>query len=223
MLTALTALCLQVLSRVRTEGDALDCRFSLRQPYQVLTVELGAGESSADSCVYECARGRPQRLSVTSVPLSSRPASCCRDPSESKLLLGLRDSSLVLYDARRGVTLLAQAPMLPSFAAWHPAGGLLVVGDGQGELQCFDAGLSPLRTQLLAEDPAPGPTLQLSRHLRTPGGLAGLQWAAPPHGVEGSEVHDLLFLCYHGGPIGALRFSLGECGNIDFLTPATQG
>ncbi|XP_035255954.1 WD repeat-containing and planar cell polarity effector protein fritz homolog isoform X1 [Anguilla anguilla] len=200
---------LKVLSQIRTEGDPLDCRFSLSQPYQILTVELGAGESTADSCVYECARGRPQRLSVTSVPLSSRPASCCRDPSESKLLLGLRDSSLVLYDARRGVTLLAQAPMLPSFAAWHPGGALLAVGDGQGELQCFDAGLSPVRVQLLAEEAAPGPTLQLSRHLRAPGGLAGLHWAAPPHGGEGAEVHDLLILAYHGGPIGALRFRLG--------------
>ncbi|XP_061084198.1 WD repeat-containing and planar cell polarity effector protein fritz homolog isoform X2 [Conger conger] len=200
---------LKVLSRIRTEGDPLDCRFSLAQPYQILTVELGAGESSADSCVYECARGRPQRLSVTSVPLSSRPAACCRDPWESRLLLGLRDSSLLLYDPQRGVTLLAQVPMLPSCLAWHPAGGLLLVGDGQGELQCFDAGLSPLRMQLLAEDPAPGPTLQLSRHLRAPGGLAGLQWAAPPPGAEGSEVSDLLFLHYHGGPVGALRFRLG--------------
>ena len=199
-----------MLSRIRTEGDPLDCRFSLAQPYQILTVELGAGESSADSCVYECARGRPQRLSVTSVPLSSRPASCCRDPWESRLLLGLRDSSLLLYDPRRGVTLQAQVPMLPSYVAWHPAGALLVVGDGQGELQCFDAGLAPLRMQLLAEDLAPGPTLQLSRHLRAPGGLAGMQWAVPPYGAEGSEVNDLLFLSYHGGPIGALRFRLGE-------------
>ncbi|KAJ8360074.1 hypothetical protein SKAU_G00165990 [Synaphobranchus kaupii] len=200
---------LKVLSRIRTEGDPLDCRFSLSQPYQILTVELGSRESAADSCVYECARGRPQRLSVTSVPLSSRPVSCCRDPSETKLLLGLHDSSLVLYDARQGVTLIGQVPMLPSFLAWHPAGALLVVADGQGELQCFDTGLSPVRTQLLAEDPIPGPTLQLSQHLRAPGGLAGLQWAAPLHGTEGSEVYDLLFLTYHGGPIGALRFRLG--------------
>ncbi|KAJ8405123.1 hypothetical protein AAFF_G00330440 [Aldrovandia affinis] len=200
---------LKLLSRIRTEGDPLDCRFSLSQPYQVLTVELGAREGAADSCVYECARGRPQRLSVTSVPLSSRPVSCCRDPAEGRLLLGLRDSSLVLYDARRGLSLLAQVPMLPSFMAWHPGGALVAVGGGQGELQCFDAGLSPVPLQLLAEDPAPGPTLQLSRRLRAPGGLVGLQWATPPHGTEGPQVHDLLFLTYHGGPIGALRFRLG--------------
>ncbi|KAI1894753.1 hypothetical protein AGOR_G00118990 [Albula goreensis] len=202
---------LKILSRVRTEGDPLDCRFSLSQPYQVLTVELGSrgGESVADSCVYECARGRPQRLSVTSIPLSSRPVCCCRDHTEGRLLLGLCDSSLVLYDARRGMSLLAQVPMLPALLAWHPAGALVVVAGGQGELQCFDAGLSPIHMQLLAEDLAPEPTLRLPQHLRAPGGLAGLQWAAPPHGAEGPEVHDLLFLIFHGGPFGVLRLRLG--------------
>ncbi|KAJ8248019.1 hypothetical protein GJAV_G00237240 [Gymnothorax javanicus] len=200
---------LQVLSRIQTEGDPLDCCFSFSQSYQLLTVELGVGEKAADSCVYDCSRGMLQKLSVTSVPLSSRPVSCCRDPSESMLLLGLQDSSLVLYDARRGLTLLAQVPMLPSFAAWHPAGALLVVGDGQGDLQCFDAALAPIRLQLLAEDLAPSPTLQLSQHMRAPGGLSGLQWATSPHGSEGSELQDLLFLFFHSGPIGALRFSLG--------------
>ncbi|KAG5831097.1 hypothetical protein ANANG_G00300240 [Anguilla anguilla] len=127
----------------------------------------------------------------------------------AKLLLGLRDSSLVLYDARRGVTLLAQAPMLPSFAAWHPGGALLAVGDGQGELQCFDAGLSPVPRAAAGGGGGPRPHPAAVPPPAGPGGLAGLHWAAPLHGGEGAEVHDLLILTYHGGPIGALRFRLG--------------
>uniref|UniRef100_A0A6Q2XZF9 WD repeat containing planar cell polarity effector n=1 Tax=Esox lucius TaxID=8010 RepID=A0A6Q2XZF9_ESOLU len=121
---------LKVLSSMRTGGDPLDVRF---RPHAD-----GPGASWADACVYECARGRLQRLSVTRIPLSSRPISCSRHPSESALLLGLGDSSLVLYDERRGVTLLAPCPVPPSLVAWHPAGGLAVVGGGQGEVMGLD-------------------------------------------------------------------------------------
>ncbi|XP_066552952.1 WD repeat-containing and planar cell polarity effector protein fritz homolog isoform X2 [Amia ocellicauda] len=206
---------LKILSCIRTEWDPLDCCFSITQPYQVLTVEHSLGthrEWMADSCAYECARGRIQRLAVTSIPLTARAISCSRDPTESKLVLGCLDSSLVLYDGHQGVTLLAQATALPSLVEWHPQGALLLVGSSQGELQFFNVALSPIKVQLLAEDLSPTPTLQFSRHLNTPGGLARVQWAAarlPPHGADGLEVHDLLFVSFDGGPIGALRLRLG--------------
>ena len=216
---------LQVLSCVRTQGDPLDCTFSLTQPYQLLTVEVPAAAPvepdatvTALSSTYESARGRLQCLSVERLPLPCRPISCSRDPSETRLLLGLSDSSLVLHDWDRGLSLRAQCPMLPSLCAWHPAGALLVVGGDQGELQCFDLGLAPLPLRLLAEElpQPPGPTLQLCRHLRAPGGLAALQWAASQWGGQvagegGLEVHDLLLLSFHGGPVAALRLKLGEC------------
>ncbi|XP_076142072.1 WD repeat-containing and planar cell polarity effector protein fritz homolog [Alosa pseudoharengus] len=219
---------LKVLSCVRTQGDPLDCSFSLTQPYQLLTVEVPADAPSgpdssvttvtALSATYESARGRLQRLSVQRLTLPSRPISCARDPSESRLLLGLSDSSLVLRDSgRAGLSLRAHCPMLPSLCAWHPAGALLVVGGGQGELQCFDLGLAPLPLRLLDEEQpcrSPGPSLQLCRHLRAPGGLVGLQWAAAQWGSQaagdgGLEVHDLLLLSFHGGPVAALRLKLG--------------
>ncbi|XP_031434433.2 WD repeat-containing and planar cell polarity effector protein fritz homolog, partial [Clupea harengus] len=214
---------LKVLSCVRTQGDPLDCTFSLTQPYQLLTVEVPAAAPvepdatvTALSSTYESARGRLQCLSVERLPLPCRPISCSRDPSETRLLLGLSDSSLVLHDWDRGLSLRAQCPMLPSLCAWHPAGALLVVGGDQGELQCFDLGLAPLPLRLLAEElpQPPGPTLQLCRHLRAPGGLAALQWAASQWGGQvagegGLEVHDLLLLSFHGGPVAALRLKLG--------------
>ncbi|KAI4812898.1 hypothetical protein KUCAC02_024260 [Chaenocephalus aceratus] len=141
---------LKVLGSLQSEGSPLDCRFSLLQPYQLLTVELPGSREGfwADSCVYECSRGRLHRLSSTRIPLTSRPVSCSRHPSESSLLLGLSDSSLVLCDQRRGVSLLASCPVPPTLLAWHPAGAVVLVGGEQGELMCFDVGLAPVRMAL---------------------------------------------------------------------------
>ncbi|XP_029926799.1 WD repeat-containing and planar cell polarity effector protein fritz homolog isoform X2 [Myripristis murdjan] len=206
---------LKVLSSVRTEGSLLDCCFSRLQPYQILTVELptgpqprGPGEASwAEACVYECARGRLHRLSVTHIPLSSHPVSCSRHPSEATLLLGLSDSSLVLYDQRRGVSLQASCPVPPTLLAWHPAGAVVVVGGGQAELMCFDVGLAPLGLALVAEEVASSATLRLAQHLRCSGGLEALQWGTGLDG--GPEGTDVLMLAFHCGPLAALRFRLG--------------
>lgn len=178
------------------------------QPYQLLTVEIPAGPqgfregSWADTGVYECTRGRLHRLSVTRIPLPSHPVSCSRHPSETTLLLGLSDSSLVLYDQRRGVSLLASFPVSPTLLAWHPAGAVVMVGGEQGELMCFDVGLAPVSVALVAEEVASAATLRLAQHMRCCGGLEGLQWAT---GLEG----DVLMLAFHGGPLAALRFRLG--------------
>ncbi|KAJ7987449.1 hypothetical protein DPEC_G00326590 [Dallia pectoralis] len=226
-LTLLSLSCtegLKVVSSTRTDGDPLDISFSLLQPYRLLSVELPEGPQSsvpgaswADACVYECVHGRLQRLSVTRIPLSSRPVSCCRHPSESVLLLGLGDSSLVLYDERRGVSLVTSCPVPPSLVAWHPAGWMVVVGGGQGEVMGLDVGLAPLGLTLLGEDPAPAtPTLRLAQHLRCPGGLVGLQWAGSSGPDVGAEGVDTLMLSFHGGPLVTLRFRLGALsgGNV---------
>ncbi|XP_047460029.1 WD repeat-containing and planar cell polarity effector protein fritz homolog isoform X2 [Mugil cephalus] len=217
---------LRVISSVRTESNLLDCRFSQLQPYQILSVELpavpqGFREGSwAETCAYECARGRLHRLSVTRIPLPSHPVSCARHPSETTLLLGLNDSSLVLYDQRRGVSLLAPCPVPPSLLSWHPAGAVVIVGGGQEELMCFDVGLAPVRLALVAEEVTSAATLRLTQHLRCSGGLEGLQWA---NGLDGGpEGTDMLTLAFHGGPLAALRFRLGaltggQMGPVELL------
>lgn len=208
----------KVLSSVRTEGNPMDCRFSLLQPYQLLIVELPAGPQAfregswADTCVYECARDRLHRLSVTRIPLPSHPVSCSRHPNETTLLLGLSDSSLVLYDQRRGVSLLASCPVPPTLIAWHPAGALVMVGGGQGELMCFDVGLAPVSMALVAEEVASAATLRLAQHLRCCGGLEGMLWGTSLEG--GPEGTDILMLAFHGGPLAALRFRLGRYNKI---------
>lgn len=177
----------------------MDCCFSLTQPYQILSVELHkeAHRSNAElqeeldgsntelheetqTCVYEYARGRLQILSATSFTLSSVPLSWCRDPSERWLLVGLHDSSVVLLHIETGLEAHVTCPMLPSALVWHPDGGLFVVAGGQGEMQCFDLGLSPLRLQLVSEESIIGASLQLAGHMRIPSGLEAVEWAHSP-------------------------------------------
>lgn len=191
----------------------MDCSFSLLQPHQLLTVELPAGPqglregSWAYTCTYECARERLHRLTITRIPLSSQPVSCSRHHSETILLLGLSDSYLVLYDQRRGVSLLASCPVPPTLLAWHPAGAMVMVGGEQGELMCFDVGLAPVSLALVAEEVSPASALRLAEHLHDCEGLWGLQWGASLEG--GSEGTDILMLAFHRGPLAALRFRLG--------------
>ncbi|XP_022528495.2 WD repeat-containing and planar cell polarity effector protein fritz homolog isoform X2 [Astyanax mexicanus] len=219
---------IKVMNSIRTDSDLLDCCFSLTQPYHILTIELhkeARGPTAelreesrllvVEACVYECARGRLQQLSSTPLPLSSVPVSWCRDPTERWLLLGLQDSSVVLLHPESGVSVQAACPMPPSLLAWHPSGGLMVVAGGQGEVQCFDLGLSLLPVRLMSEEEdgpgRAGASLQLGRHMKVSGGLEGIEWAHSPvsQNAEGLDVHNLLLLRFHGGPLAALRLKLG--------------
>ncbi|XP_068088454.1 WD repeat-containing and planar cell polarity effector protein fritz homolog isoform X2 [Hyperolius riggenbachi] len=203
---------LEVLSYIRTEGDILEACFSGIQPYQVYTTEKSMSSNSepmADSCIYECARNKLQCVSVTKIPLSARVISCGRNPDEDKLVLGCEDSSLILYEAHRRVTLLVQAELLPVLIRWHPSGCIFVVSNNQGELQIFNMALSPIMVQLVAEDSAPRSTLQCCKHFEVSSSLVDMKWAAPRTTSDNVDIHNLLFLRFHGGPLGVLQLKLG--------------
>lgn len=133
------------------------------------------------------------------------------------MLLGLSDSSLVLHDQRRGVSLLAPCPVTPALLAWHPAGALVAAvgssNQGDNQLVCFDVGLAPVGVALLAEEGEENTsanTLRLAQHLRCSGGLEALSWASDLEGGGGAtQGTDTLLLAFHGGPVGALKFKLG--------------
>ncbi|XP_072265651.1 WD repeat-containing and planar cell polarity effector protein fritz homolog isoform X2 [Pyxicephalus adspersus] len=203
---------LEVLSYIRTEGDIFDAGFSVTQPYQVYTVEQSTNPESepmADSCIYECSRSRLQCVSVTKIPLSSRVISCARNLAEDKLVLGCEDSSVILYEAHRRVTLLAQAELLPALIRWHPTGCIFVVSNNQGELQIFDMALSPIKIQLVAEELSPRTTLQCNKHFEVSSSLVDMRWAVPSGTNDSTDIHNLLFLRFNGGPLGVMHFKLG--------------
>ncbi|TRY83812.1 hypothetical protein DNTS_035377, partial [Danionella cerebrum] len=217
---------IKVLSSIRTDWNPIDCRFSLTQPYQILTVELHhetkhsmselneeTQAQAVRTCVYESSRGRLQHLSSSSLSITSKPVSCSHDPYERWVVLGLQDCSVVLFDPKTGQSQWASCSVMPVMLAWHPSGALLMVGGGQGEVQFFDMGLSQLPLRLVSEEPVPGsvgPSLQLTQHIKTSEGLEAIQWAhcSTTQGNDGSE-DDLLFLRFHGGPLAVLRLRLG--------------
>ncbi|KAB0380104.1 hypothetical protein FD755_007888 [Muntiacus reevesi] len=215
-LEKLSALDYKVLSSVRTEWDPLDVRFDTKHPNQVLTVECSISvdrEPAADSCVYECVRNKIQCVSVTRIPLKSKAISCCRNATEDKLILGCEDSSVILYETHRRVTLLAQAELLPSLISCHPSGAILLVGSNQGELQIFDMALSPINIQLLAEDNSPRETLQFKKFFDVSSSLVQMQWIAPQvvsKKPESGDIYNLLFLRFDRGPLGVLLFKLAQ-------------
>ncbi|XP_051775644.1 WD repeat-containing and planar cell polarity effector protein fritz homolog isoform X2 [Erpetoichthys calabaricus] len=204
----------QILHCIHTEWDPLDAGFSISQPYQLFTVEHSINadkEKMADSCIYDCSRNKVHRITVTSIPLKSRAICCSLDCTEEKLILGCQDSSLVLYDSHRQVTLLAQADLLPTLIEWHPSGAMFVVGSSQGELQCFDVAIAPLKIQVLAEDLNPKVTIQFNKHFNVSTSLTQIQWAVGqgPSQSGTLNIHDLLFLRFDKGPLGMLCFKLG--------------
>lgn len=194
----------------------LDASFSITQPYQVHTVEHSKNsdkEPMADSCIYECARNKMQCVSVTKIPLNSRAISCGRNRAEDKFVFGCEDSSVILYESHCRVTLLAQADVLPALIQWHPAECIFVVSNNQGELQVFDMALSPIKVQLLAENIAPTSTLQCNKQFEVSSSLVDMKWTYPhstAQCVDGADIFNLLFLRFHGGPLGVLQFKLGK-------------
>lgn len=208
---------------MRTKGTPLDCCFSPLQPQQLLTVEstppdrMDSGSWSAAACVYDCDRDRLRRLSVTRIPLPSRPVCCSRHPDQATVLLGLSDSSLVLHDQRRGVSLLAPCPVIPALLAWHPSGALVAAvgssNQGGDQLVCFDVGLAPVGVALLAEaeeEKTSASSIRLAEHVRCSGGLEALRWASDLEGGgSATQGTDTLLLAFRGGPVGALKFKFG--------------
>ncbi|XP_048208561.1 WD repeat-containing and planar cell polarity effector protein fritz homolog isoform X2 [Perognathus longimembris pacificus] len=219
---------LEVLSSFHTEWEPLDVRFLTKEPYRVVTVEHSISvdqEPMVDSCIYEYVRNKIHCISVTRIPLRSKAISCCRSITEDKLILGCEDSSVILYETHRGVTLLAQAELLPSLISCHPSGAILLVGSNQGELQIFDMALSPINIQLLAEDRLPRVTLQFNKLFDVSSSLVQMQWITPPavsQKLESGNICDLLFLRFDRGPLGVLLFKLGiltrgQLGPMDII------
>ncbi|XP_042311164.1 WD repeat-containing and planar cell polarity effector protein fritz homolog isoform X3 [Sceloporus undulatus] len=206
---------MEVVSYIRTSGDPLDVTFSSSQPYQIRTVEHSFSadqEPMADSCIYECVRSKVQCVAVTKIPLISKAISCCRNITEDKLILGCEDSSIVLYEDYRQLTLLAQAELLPTLMCCHPSGSIVLIGSSQGELQLFDMALSPIKMQFLAEDLSPKSTLQFVGRFNVSSSLSQIQWAVSQVSYEttgDAEFHNLLLLRFSKGPIGVLHFKTG--------------
>ncbi|XP_026568679.1 WD repeat-containing and planar cell polarity effector protein fritz homolog isoform X2 [Pseudonaja textilis] len=206
---------LEILGSIHTDGDPLDVRFSMRNPHQIHTVEQSASADQkpmVDSCIYEYVRNKIHCVAITKIPLTSKAISCCRNITEDKLVLGCEDSSIVLYEAYRQVTLITEAKLLPALMCCHPSAAIILTGNSQGELQLFDMALSPIKMQFLAEDFSPKSTLQFSEKFQISSSLIQIQWAIPQNSsqdIDVLDIHDLLLFRFDRGPVGVLHFKTG--------------
>lgn len=205
---------IDVLTYSRTECDPVSAQFSNLQPHKLYTVEQGmssGGETTAKACTYEVVQGKIQRASVVNIPLKSMVQCESRCPGEDKLLLGCADGTLVVYDESRKVTQLNRAGLIPHLAAWHPTGTVFYLGSNRGDIQVFDMALSPLKLQLLAEEPNPHRMLPTSKFFKAPPPLKEMQWCPfDPQAADWTgDYTDALALVYDRGPAGVLLMSLG--------------
>ncbi|XP_026568680.1 WD repeat-containing and planar cell polarity effector protein fritz homolog isoform X3 [Pseudonaja textilis] len=207
---------LEILGSIHTDGDPLDVRFSMRNPHQIHTVEQSASADQkpmVDSCIYEYVRNKIHCVAITKIPLTSKAISCCRNITEDKLVLGCEDSSIVLYEAYRQVTLITEAKLLPALMCCHPSAAIILTGNSQGELQLFDMALSPIKMQFLAEDFSPKSTLQFSEKFQISSSLIQIQWAIPQNSsqdIDVLDIHDLLLFRFDRGPVGVLHFKTAQ-------------
>ncbi|XP_060607543.1 WD repeat-containing and planar cell polarity effector protein fritz homolog [Ruditapes philippinarum] len=203
-----------VLTFNRTECDPVFAGFSKLQPHKMYTVEQGmssGGETTAKACTYEVVQGKIQRVSIVNIPLKSMVHCESRSPGEDKLLLGCADGTLVVYDENRKITQMNRAGLVPSLAAWHPTGTIFFVGSNRGDIQVFDMALSPLKIQLLAEEPNPHRFLPTSKFFKAPPPLREIQWCPfDPQAADWTgDYTDALAVVYDRGPVGVLLMSLG--------------
>ncbi|KAK3092552.1 hypothetical protein FSP39_004357 [Pinctada imbricata] len=141
------------------------------QPHRVFSVEQAkssGGDTTAQCCTYEIIQGKIKRISVISIPLKSHVISQCRNPSEEKVVLGCADGSIILYDEIKKATLMVRAALMPVSLAWHPKGTIFFAAGSRGDIQVYDLALTPLRIQLVSEDPDPHRILQLAKFFRGP-------------------------------------------------------
>ncbi|GFS16391.1 WD repeat-containing and planar cell polarity effector protein fritz homolog [Elysia marginata] len=203
---------IDVMAYTKTETEPIYVNFSCLQPHRIFCLEqqvAGRGEITAKSCTYEIIRGQVGR----GFQVVGKCTIVCqaRSPHEDKLILGLSDCSLVLYDDHRKVTLFTRAAIPPANIAWHPSGTLVLVASARADIQIFDRALSPLRLQLVSEEPACEKFLRISKFFRTSITLRDSEWCPyPPHNADFMTTHmDALFMTFSRGPVGLLQFHLG--------------
>jgi len=203
-----------VLTCIKTDYDPLKAQFSQIQPHRLFSVEPQTkvnGEIKTRLCTYEVIRGQIQTASVVTVPLKSTVVCQGRSPQEDRLLIGLSDGSLVMYDDYRKMTLFTRAAVLPSSITWHPEGNLVIVSSSRADIQILDRALSPLSIQLVGEEPSLQSFIRISKYFRTSVALNTVDWC--PYGPHSSEHMttntDAALLTFNKGPAALLQFNLG--------------
>ncbi|CAG2235674.1 CPLANE5 [Mytilus edulis] len=198
---------IDLLAYNRTECDPFHASFSCLQPHRFFTIEQsqsGGGETTAHTSTYEIIQGKIQRISNIAIPLKSHVTCLSRNHLEDKLVLGCADGSIVLYDEGRKSTFYVRAALIPACISWHPTGTVFfVVG--------FDMALSPLKVQLVSEDPCTHRILPVGKFFKVPYTLKDIKWCLyDPKSVEwNGDYTDAMYMHFDRGPPVVFILHLG--------------
>ncbi|KAI8744499.1 WD repeat-containing and planar cell polarity effector protein fritz [Biomphalaria glabrata] len=214
---------IEVMTYFKTQCDPIHAHFSALQPHRIFTIEqeLGShGEVTVRACTYEVIRGQIQTVAVVNIPLKSTVVCLARNPQEDKLLLGLSDASLVLYDEHRKITLFTRAAIPPASISWHPTGNIFLVVSARADIQLFDRGFSSLDIQLVSEEHSPEKFFRISKFFKTSVTLRQISWC--PFSPQSSEMMstsmEAAFLSFSRGPVGLAQFHIGVRSKERFST-----
>ncbi|XP_029841981.2 WD repeat-containing and planar cell polarity effector protein fritz homolog isoform X1 [Ixodes scapularis] len=204
----------ELLTYGRVDKTPVLAHFSQYQSNKLLTVEEDSsrgGSIAVDVCVYELAKGKFERVSMTSISLQGRVVTSQWNNAEDKLILLCDDASLVLYDAVRQTTHFTRTSFVGVDITWHPGGSVVFFASEEGQLQCFDTALSTIQLKLAGELSNPTSSLNIGSYVRHRPILSYLSWQTSGDSLRlpASSATNCAALLFDSGPLAVLKLPLG--------------
>lgn len=201
-----------------TENDPICLQFSRMEQTQLKIVEQRVtrrGEIFVEDQLYEIvAKGRLQRIGITSIPLQSEVCCQCYGPDQDKLVLGCIDGSLCLFDSPRGVTHVIRIGFIPTILSWHSDSALILVGSEAGQIQFYDISLACLKAQLISEDIVPISMIDLSVHFKhqivLKSGVFNEKSTVQRKPDQFAQMDSFIFVELKNGPLACVRLYGGS-------------
>ncbi|CAN7939515.1 unnamed protein product, partial [Ixodes hexagonus] len=204
----------ELLTYSRIDKTPVLAHFSQYQSNKLLTVEEDSsrgGSIAVDVCVYELAKGKFERVSMTSISLQGRVVTSRWNNAEDKLILLCDDASLVLYDAVRQTTHFTRTSFVGVDITWHPGGSVVFFASEEGQLQCFDTALSTIQLKLTGESSNPASSLNAGSYMRHRPILSYLIWQTSGDSLRlpTPSATNCAALLFDSGPLAVLKLPLG--------------
>ncbi|XP_062507889.1 WD repeat-containing and planar cell polarity effector protein fritz homolog isoform X2 [Corticium candelabrum] len=211
-----------------TTSTLITCHFSQTKPHYLYTVEEASaddGYSGVNTCLYEFVDSKIQKVAETHIWLEDCVCIAERNNSEDKLLLACRDGLLVLQDDNSR-TLQPTPSQLdePTAIRWHPADAIVLVGNRQGSIQCFDMALTSILLVIASDVPSPSVLIDTGKIIRSSSHLQFIYWSPSLTAGDGTACNDSALLVFSRGPLCLMCFQLGVLsrGHIGPLQLATE-
>lgn len=138
-------------------------------------------------------------------------------------MLGCIDASVILFDERRGITLLVKATFIPTLVSWHADSAILMIANEKCQIQYFDCSLSCIRNQIMNEELSSSVgVLDLTTYFTVQSQLLQIKCSKKPDLTQYNERYiqsdSYAVLLFENGPIVLLRLYGGNGHKEDLHT-----